>query len=40
MFEIEYTFAEQGSKEMITSKRESLEGAIKDKPEEVISRSH
>ena len=30
MFEIEYTFAEQGSKEMITSKRESLEGAIRD----------
>ena len=37
---IDYIFAEQGSKEMITSKRESLEGAIKDKPEEVISRSH
>ena len=40
MFKIEYTIAEQGSKEMITSKRESLEGAIKDKPEEVFSRSH
>ena len=30
MFKIEYTFAEQGSKEMITSNRESLEGAIRD----------
>ena len=28
---IDYIFAEQGSKEMITSKRESLEGAIRDK---------
>ena len=37
---LDYIFTEQGSKEMITSKRESLEGAIKDKPEEVISRSH
>ena len=31
MFKIEYNFAEQGSKEMITSNRESLEGAIRDK---------
>ena len=30
MFKIEYTFAEQGSKEMITSKRDSLEGATRD----------
>ena len=28
---LDYMFAEQGSKEMITSKRESLEGAIRDK---------
>ena len=27
----DYIFAEQGSKEMITSKRETLEGAIRDK---------
>ena len=28
---IDYIFAEQGSKEMITSKRESFEGTIRDK---------